>query len=485
MFKNVRLSVSLAIMLGVFVGLQLISQGFGYWAITHTHEDVDRLTTLAIVQNHALDATTEHLMDARINLARAATRMAKGGEEPVKIVAYAKERTATAEQDFAVFTDSARAHGSDDARIAALRQRFAEFDGALKELVTFLDAGNLQAYLDQPTQKAQDQFLKERQVYADFVAADAAASIKSIDRLYELFIVGGAAIFLVLVVLSVFTKMTLQRGLLNPLKQAQRLFDAIAKGRLDNEVDTMGTNEIGQLFAGLRGMQASIARIVLSVRQASTQIATGTSEIAAGNADLSQRTEVQASNLQQTSTSMAKLSDTVKLNAGNAHQAHEMSKSAAEAASLGGQVVDSVVATMDEIATSSKKVAEIIGVIDGIAFQTNILALNAAVEAARAGEGGRGFAVVAGEVRTLAQRSATAAREIRALIHQSVSEVESGNKLVGDAGNSMRDIVQRVRGVSDLISRISVATEQTSRSPSGAIPVVRALKFPGSLEFEA
>jgi len=182
---------------------------------------------------------------------------------------------------------------------------------------------------------------------------------------------------------------------------------------------------------------------------------------------------------------MAKLSDTVKLNAGNAHQAHEMSKSAAEAASLGGQVVDSVVATMDEIATSSKKVAEIIGVIDGIAFQTNILALNAAVEAARAGEGGRGFAVVAGEVRTLAQRSATAAREIRALIHQSVSEVESGNKLVGDAGNSMRDIVQRVRGVSDLISRISVATEQTSRSPSGAIPVVRALKFPGSLEFEA
>ena len=219
----------------------------------------------------------------------------------------------------------------------------------------------------------------------------------------------------------------------------------------------------GSVLASLGAMQASLARVVGQVRQASDSIATGSVEIASGNSDLSQRTEEQASKLQQTAASMEQMNATVKSNADTARQATQLATSASAAAEQGGQVVGRVVATMDDIAASSKKIADIIGVIDGIAFQTNILALNAAVEAARAGEQGRGFAVVASEVRSLAQRSAEAAKEIKALIGNSVEKVEAGSKLVGDAGASMDDIVAQVKRVSVLIGEISASTiEQTT-----------------------
>jgi len=219
----------------------------------------------------------------------------------------------------------------------------------------------------------------------------------------------------------------------------------------------------GSVLASLGAMQQSLARVVAQVREASDSIASGSSEIATGNADLSQRTERQASNLQQTAASMDQLNATVRLNADTAQQATQLAAGASEAAGRGGEVVGQVVATMQQINDSSRQIADIIGVIDGIAFQTNILALNAAVEAARAGEQGRGFAVVAGEVRSLAQRSAEAAREIKALIGSSVDRVEAGSRLVGDAGATMDEIVAQVRRVSDLISRISSSTiEQTS-----------------------
>ncbi len=217
------------------------------------------------------------------------------------------------------------------------------------------------------------------------------------------------------------------------------------------------------VVASLQDMQAKLAHLVSEVRQAAESIATGSGQIAHGNADLSQRTEEQASNLQQTAASMEQLNATVKNNADTARAANQLATVASHAAHHGGTVVTQVVHTMDDIASSARKITDIIAVIDGIAFQTNILALNAAVEAARAGEQGRGFAVVAGEVRNLAQRSGEAAREIKSLIHTSVSKVEDGNRLVAEAGTTMADIVDQVQRVADLIGEISSASnEQTA-----------------------
>jgi methyl-accepting chemotaxis protein len=238
--------------------------------------------------------------------------------------------------------------------------------------------------------------------------------------------------------------------------------NAIAAGDLATRIDVRAGQE-GSIVGAMARMRDSLAHTVGQVRHASDSIATGSAQIATGNADLSQRTESQASNLQQTAASMEQLNSTVRNNADAAHQASQLAGSASEAAGRGGDVVGRVVATMNEISDSSRRIADIIGTIDGIAFQTNILALNAAVEAARAGEQGRGFAVVAGEVRSLAQRSAEAAREIKALIGASVQKVEAGSQLVGEAGRTMDDIVQQVRRVADLIGEISAATvEQTS-----------------------
>ena len=207
---------------------------------------------------------------------------------------------------------------------------------------------------------------------------------------------------------------------------------------------------MAQLLRALQSMTDGLVGIVSQVRNSSDSIATGSSEIAMGNADLSQRTEEQASNLQQTAASMEQMNVTIKQNADTARTANQLATSASQVAAKGGEVVSQVLSTMEDITASSRKISEIICVIDGIAFQTNILALNAAVESARAGEHGRGFAVVAGEVRNLAQRSAEAAKEIKALISHSVDKVEAGSRYVGEAGRTMDDIVNQVRGVAVL-----------------------------------
>ncbi len=236
----------------------------------------------------------------------------------------------------------------------------------------------------------------------------------------------------------------------------------VAQGDL-SPVPGADTAPAGSVLASLGAMQASLADVVGRVRLAADSIATGSVEIANGSADLSSRTEQQASSLQQAAASMEQMSASVKNNADAASKATALAGAASDAAARGGEVVGEVVDTMDDIAQSSRRIADIIGVIDGIAFQTNILALNAAVEAARAGEQGRGFAVVAGEVRNLAQRSAEAAREIKSLIGASVEKVDAGSRLVRDAGTSMQGIVAQVRSVSDLIGEISTASlEQAS-----------------------
>jgi len=258
-----------------------------------------------------------------------------------------------------------------------------------------------------------------------------------------------------------FTLMNM-RTICHPLDSARELASAIAAGDLTHAVEVEGRDETAAMMEALRQMQGSLQHMVGQVRHSTENITTASSEIASGNQDLSHRTEQTAANLQQAASSMEQLTGTVKQSADSARQANQLAASAAEVAARGRHVVSEVVSTMDEINASSKKIADIIGVIDGIAFQTNILALNAAVEAARAGEQGRGFAVVAGEVRNLAQRSAEAAKEIKSLIGASVERVDSGAKLVANAGQTMQEIVGSVQRVTDIIGEITAASTEQS-----------------------
>ncbi|HEY2929265.1 methyl-accepting chemotaxis protein, partial [Piscinibacter sp.] len=254
----------------------------------------------------------------------------------------------------------------------------------------------------------------------------------------------------------------LVRRLQARLRLAAQVMEAVAAGDLSKSVEPGAQDEVGRLLTQVATMQTRLADMVRQIRASTDSISTASSEIASGNQDLSARTEQTASNLQQAASSMEQLTGTVKQSADSARQANQLASSAAEVAARGGAVVSQVVSTMDEINTSSKKIADIIGVIDGIAFQTNILALNAAVEAARAGEQGRGFAVGAGEVRNLAGRSAEAAKEIKGLIGASVDRVEAGSRLVADAGKTMQEIVGSVQRVTDIIGEITAAAAEQS-----------------------
>jgi methyl-accepting chemotaxis protein len=268
----------------------------------------------------------------------------------------------------------------------------------------------------------------------------------------------AAAIF----VLGVAFAFLIARSITRPLGEAVGVAQKVAAGDLTSVVEVKSKDETGLLLQALKDMNASLRKIVGEVRSGTEAIGSGTKQIASGNADLSQRTEEQASALEETASSMEELTSTVKQNAENAKQANQLALGASTVAVKGGQVVGQVVQTMGSINESSKKIVDIIGVIDGIAFQTNILALNAAVEAARAGEQGRGFAVVASEVRNLAQRSAAAAKEIKALIGDSVDKVGAGTKLVDEAGKTMEEIVTSVKRVTDIMSEITAASQEQS-----------------------
>jgi len=291
------------------------------------------------------------------------------------------------------------------------------------------------------------------------LAAGISAQMKTDAARVETIVFGLALLALAL---GAVAARIITRSVTLPLAGAARAVRAMAGGDLSTTVTAEGKNEVADVLRGLSEMQQSLRRMIGEVRHSTDSITTASAEIATGNQDLSARTEQTASNLQQTASSMEQLTGTVKQTADSARTANQLASSAQASAAKGGDVVAQVVTTMQDINASSKKIADIIGVIDGIAFQTNILALNAAVEAARAGEQGRGFAVVAAEVRNLAQRSAQAAKEIKGLIGASVDRVEDGTRLVADAGSTMTEIVGSVQRVSDIIAEITAAAAEQS-----------------------
>ena len=352
-------------------------------------------------------------------------------------VASAMEHLGKFREAFLPVAKQLEAMGFDSARVAAafMGKAQPEYDEAQKAIVT-LAAG---------------------------IAAAAQTGAQRMDRAAMMVMIAiAAAAALAIVTIAPLTLLNM-RSICKPIAQAKDLALTIASGDLTTrKVDAQGKDEIAQLLTSLAQMQESLTRIVGQVRHSTDSIATASSEIATGNQDLSTRTEQTASNLQVAASSMEQLTGTVRQSADSARQANQLASSAAEVAARGGSVVSQVVVTMQDIDAQSKKIADIIGVIDGIAFQTNILALNAAVEAARAGEQGRGFAVVAGEVRSLAQRSAEAAKEIKGLIGASVEKVQGGSRLVADAGKTMNEIVTSVQRVSDIIGEITAASSEQS-----------------------
>lgn len=351
-----------------------------------------------------------------------------------------------------------------------IAQRFAErrgefVTGALVPAISALKDGDQQRAtglvngpvidLFKPAQAAMNELIQLQLTVsqAEFAASE---SRFASSRMFAI----GAVLFGLLV--GVVVGYGLISGISRSIAQALCLARSVALGDLTQKIEIHSNDEIGQLLLALRTMNEKLVSIVRQVRSGTETIATASSQIAAGNMDLSSRTEQQASSLEETAASMEELTSTVKQNADNARRANQLAMSASDVAVRGGTVVSQVVDTMNAINDSAKKIADIIGVIDGIAFQTNILALNAAVEAARAGEQGRGFAVVATEVRSLAQRSAAAAKEIKTLIGDSVDKVDAGSKLVAEAGSTMNEVVSSVKRVTDMMGEITAASQEQS-----------------------
>jgi methyl-accepting chemotaxis protein len=349
------------------------------------------------------------------------------------------------------------------AEVATARKDYIAARDDARKRRTGGDAEGARGLLKDKVQPAVDRYVALQQKFVKLQEARAEDMRHAVgaERMRTVWLV---SVVMGLIVLGMaVSNVFLVRSIRSPLNALARAADRIGHGDLTVELDTSRSDELGQVTRSLAEMRDALRGIVSQVRESTGSIQIASAEVASGNLDLSQRTEEAASNLQQTAGAIQQLSGTVRQSADAASQANQLASSASAVAQRGGTVVAQVVSTMDEINASSKKIADIIGVIDGIAFQTNILALNAAVEAARAGEQGRGFAVVAGEVRSLAQRSAEAAREIKSLIGSSVERVETGARLVQEAGSTMTDIVASVQRVTDIIGDISAAaTEQSA-----------------------
>jgi methyl-accepting chemotaxis protein I, serine sensor receptor len=466
MLSRWSIRTSLTLVGVVLVALTIVVGALGLTALNRASESLDGIARGDLVAIHALDDASGYLLRSRLAVDRYNTLTAAGNAAEAKsVLDRAQELLGKGNESWQAFVDAPKA-GIDQALLDDLmaRRTTVMHDGVDPEF-TALRAGDQAGFHAIADTKISPLFIAYDNSASAVVkalqqrAVDEQAAARSNVSLMTSLIIAVALFALVLVVLIRFAL----RGLIvQPLNDATACFERIAAGDLTQPVDVSSTNEIGRLFRSIKQMQASLSTMVTAVHVSTESIDTGAREIAMGNTDLSQRTEQQAASLQQTASSMEQLTGTVRQNAENARQASQLAVNASDIATRGGDVVGQVVSTMQDIATSSNKVVDIIGVIEGIAFQTNILALNAAVEAARAGEQGRGFAVVAGEVRSLAQRSASAAKEIKELIGDSVDKVQSGSALVGRAGSTMEEIVQAVRRVTDIMGEISAASEEQS-----------------------
>ncbi|KQQ86887.1 methyl-accepting chemotaxis protein [Massilia sp. Leaf139] len=348
-------------------------------------------------------------------------------------------------------------------RMAAANERYVKGQDEMIKIINAGDQAEMARYLKEvmrpilsDLKQAVSEQLEMQKRFADKTAHDAQDTFASTRTM--MIVLGLLSLALAGLIAWWNT-----RSITRPMARALEVANTVAAGDLTSRIEVTGKDETSMLLQALKTMNESLVRTVLTVRSGTETIATASGEVAAGSLDLSARTEQQAGSLEETASSMEELTSTVKQNADNARQANALAEAASTVAERGGRVIGEVVGTMEQINSSAGKIADIIGVIDGIAFQTNILALNAAVEAARAGEQGRGFAVVASEVRNLAQRSAAAAKEIKGLIGDSTEAVQAGGKLVGEAGATMQEIVESVRRVTDIMSEISAASaEQTA-----------------------
>jgi methyl-accepting chemotaxis protein len=401
-----------------------------------------------------------------------------GSEQQARLHKAMQERETRVTQGLAAVKAAMADAPEDAALIADIRKRHTPYQAGVKHIVDLVLGGK----------QAEAAYAADEEMFpmlAPFLGGlsklDAlqVAKVRDIERANGALIVStqwfAAAAGVVTVLLAAAAGAWLVLSLTRPLARALAFAERVAAGDLTAREDAEGRDEVAQLQRELNRMSHSLAELASHVRTVADSMATGSQQIASGNADLSQRTEQQAAALEQTAASMEELGATVRHNAGHARQADQLASGARGMAVKGGDVVGQVVQTMKGINDSSRKVADIIGVIDGIAFQTNILALNAAVEAARAGEQGRGFAVVAGEVRSLAQRSAEAARQIKALITTSVEQVEAGTSLVDHAGTTMQDLVAAINRVSNIMAEINTASGQQSDAVGQVSEAVRQM----------
>jgi methyl-accepting chemotaxis protein len=461
-FSNLKISTRLRAGFGILIALMLLTVIVGLVRFTSLGQITNKVINSDLVSvnaAHAIEAAAREDASRTLELFILPDQAARSKS-------YAAIDANKKSIDGALKLLGAQAITAEEKTILAkledLRKAYSVSFLKVADLVEADDRDGAGKLMNSETFPALDKLLTQIKVVGAYqqqeISEGGAEAEKSIARARIVMLVLG----LIALVIGTTSAVFLTRSISAPLNAALRVAKQVAAGDLTADIRPRTSDEAGQLMQALKEMNESLARTVGEVRTATDTISTASGEIASGNLDLSNRTESQASSLEETASSMEELTSTVRQNAHNARQANQLVLSASDVAVKGGEVVGQVVNTMGSIKESSRKIVDIIDVIDGIAFQTNILALNAAVEAARAGEQGRGFAVVATEVRNLAQRSAAAAKEIKTLIGDSVEKVDAGSKLVDEAGHTMQDIVSSVKEVATIMSEITMASEEQS-----------------------